>query len=763
MQEDTYAQLRALYEAAGGPSLNELVAAAARAGYKISRSAVHNLLHSATRPRPATVQAFVVGCAAHARAQRPRIVLDPALTDPAVWRDRLRAAPARDSGPTPVQPSPEPVRAPLLGLAAYFAQAVERAGVPHYLPAGMDPTALDQPRLVCMASGTAAPESWEAATAAHPRIVLLADAGFGKSWLLRMHARRLANSALADTQLTEVTLGAAAQPCASGWAPLPVLLRCGELAVRTERLLTDAVAGHLIDLGILTEGARSEAARAAADGRLVLLLDAYDELPGTDARARLYALLATAPSALPIVVAGRRAGYTGPPPTGGGPLWQELVLEPLDRAAMGKLVNSWPLTFAARASVLQRIRTPGLGEVPLLLALLCALAEEIPEFTADGTPDLPATKSELYERILRRFLVHEHRPPAAEDIEVDRLLDTLGPVAFHFAIQTEDGWTDVMPREAVLRALRASGPAFTELGRDAAGVLRTLSVEAGVLQPLGDPSGGRAQPYLFIHRSFAEYLTARHLAGLPEGESLAVVDAHLADGGRWDDTLAMLARLVLVGAGRARFARLLGHIANQPGGVLHAVRMLGEVWVAGGTRLEPILEEHLVAAFRQAVVEDTEAAARAVETCRALPDSLVDTLAEYLAEKAAADLDEHFLLYRHLIHHPQDSVTRLLGRLAASQDALVGMDAVLELNRRPGPLPLRTLLEVLLAQTETGLHLSVYMTLAGVLCERGEPKSVVAVLRSEEQPSDTAVRAVLDALGVIEPPGYDGVSRRRGR
>lgn len=752
LQEGTYAQLRALHEVVGGPSLNELVAAAALAGHEVSRSAVHDLLHGATRPRPATVQAFVAGCAAHARAQRPRIDLDPGLTDPAVWRARLRTVPARVPGPAPIPP-PESERAWLLDLAAYFARAVERAGVPHYLPAGMDPAALDQARSVRTASGTGHPESWEAATAAYPRIVLLADAGVGKSWLLRMHARRLAGAALSDTQPAEAVLVAAAVSGAPGgatpgWAPVPVLLRCGELAVRTERLLTDALAGHLFDLGVMVEGDRSEAARAAADGRLVLLLDAYDELPGPDARARLYALLATAPSAMPIVVAGRRAGHTGPPPTGGGPPWQELALEPLDRAAMGKLVNTWPLTSAARASVFQRIRTPGLGEVPLLLALLCALAEEIPQGTADGVPDLPAAKGELYERMLRRFLVHEQRPPAAEDIEADRLLDTLAPVAFHFAHRAEDGWTDVMPREEVLRALRAAGPAFTELGQDAAGVLRTLSVEAGVLQPLGDPSGGRAQPYLFLHRSFAEYLTARHLAGLPEAESLAVVDAHLADGGRWDDTLAMLARLVLVGAGRARFARLLGHLADRPGGVLHAVRMLGEVWGTGGTRLEPGVAEHLVAPFRRAVADDTEAAARAVETCRALPDALVDTLAGYLAENAAADLDEHFLLYRRIVHHPQDSVTTLLGRLAASPDPLVGMDAVRELDRRPGPLPLRTLLGVLRTQTETGLHPSVYMTLAKALCERGEPESVVAVLQSgPEPPPDAAVRAVLDALG----------------
>ncbi len=46
------------------------------------------------------------------------------------------------------------------------------------------------------------------------------------------------------------------------------------------------------------------------------------------------------------------------------------------------------------------------------------------------------------------------------------------------------------------------------------------------------------------------------------------------------------------------------------------------------------------------------------------------------------------------------------------------------------------------------------MTLARTLCERGKPKSVVAVLQSEpEPPPAAAVRAVLDTLGVVEPAG----------
>ncbi|MFE7098271.1 NACHT domain-containing protein, partial [Streptomyces erythrochromogenes] len=226
------------------------------------------------------------------------------VTQPGASRGRSTRAPVHRRVPEPRSRSGRSV---LLDLASHFVRAVERAGVPNYLPAWVDPAVLDQPRSVRPSAGTGRLEHWEKATAAHPRIVLLADAGLGKSWLLRMHARRLAEAALV----------APVPPGDPGGPPVPVLLRCGDLACRTETLLTDALVGHLVDLGVLATGdhaevGRAEVVRAAAVGRLVLLLDAYDELPGPEARARLYALLATAPPALPIVVAGRRAGHPGP-------------------------------------------------------------------------------------------------------------------------------------------------------------------------------------------------------------------------------------------------------------------------------------------------------------------------------------------------------------------------------------------------------------------------------------------------------------------
>jgi hypothetical protein len=129
--------------------------------------------------------------------------------------------------------------------------------------------------------------------------------------------------------------------------------------------------------------------------------------------------------------------------------------------------------------------------------LLCSLAAQ-----ATAREALPRTRGQLYERVLRWFLTGAHRSlddpsaPVRDDVEVEALLQILAPLAFTFATQPA-GWTDLMPSDNLLNAIRSAGPALTDLGRAAKDVLRELSVGAGVLVPDGDPSAGRSARYLF--------------------------------------------------------------------------------------------------------------------------------------------------------------------------------------------------------------------------------------------------------------------------
>ncbi|KOU36157.1 NACHT domain-containing protein [Streptomyces sp. WM6368] len=702
-----------LHEAVGTPSLDVLTAAADREGYEVSRSALHDLLRGVGRPRWGTVAAFVLACAAHARVT-PRTVLEAGRTDLERWRRLHRGGHGR---------APVGERDVVTALARYHAGLVERAGLPHYIPAELTPAALDQPRQVhhTPRHGASVLVTGREFIATTPRIVLLANAGYGKSWLLRMYARHLGRGILE-------------RPGEDG-IPAPVLLRCGELAARPEATLGAALAAHLTGRGLLPEKSRPHVVRLLGAGRLHLLLDAYDELPDTAARSALHALFVTAPAGLRCVVAGRQAGYPGPPPDGGGPAWEEHHLEPFAEPQTRAVIDIWPLTPAARASLTDRLAAPGLtglAQVPLLLALLCALAEEVPP--GGGVPDLPASKGELYERMLRRFLVHEHRPPAADDTDADRLLGVLAPVAHHFATRP-DGWADVMPREAALRAIRAAGDPFAELGRDAPSVLRTLSVEAGILQPLGDPSAGRVQPYLFAHRSFAEYLTARHLAALPEAQTLAAVDAYAADGERWDDTLAMLGRLTRAGEGRARFERLLRHLLEpegQPLRTAHAVRMLGDLGERTAA-LDPPLRDLALRRWRELAAADPVHAVRVVASCHVLPDEIMDPLVEFLV----LDVDNHTLYALHLARHPHPSVTDFLIRAAdRPDDPSSGFLIMATMTNRPGAAVLEYLLEAFRPVT---WHLNLardemrHLAAVQALRDRRDPGALAVMIAAAEQ------------------------------
>jgi hypothetical protein len=687
VREDLHKELGYLYVTVGKPSLDQLVSCAAREGRTVGRSALNNLLRGATVPRVETVESFVIACATHARTRRPRIELAPEFTDLKEWRQRAAAAVKRTrdkAQPETAADAPDASDRQLaLVLAEYHSDLMERLGLPHYLPAGAHPAALDQPRWVRRLHPSTDPQEalvmpWGRATTDHARMVLLADAGLGKTWLLRMHARLLAEEVLAGPEAED--------------AALPVLLGSADLAVRPEPTLIRAVTAHLIDLDVVpdTKAARDSLHRWLRAGRILLLVDAIDELPTADSRGRLHRLLATAPAALRLILAGRQAGYTGPP--AGGGTWTEYLLEPFGKPEAAAMVQSWPLAPVARASVQARLAAPaltGLTRVPLLLALLCALAEE-PGLS--GTPDLPASKGALYERILRRLLVHEQRPPAADDTEADRLLSLLAPIAFYFA-DRPDGWVDIMPRASLLDAIRASGASFAELGTDAVSVLRTLSVEAGVLQPLGDPSAGREQPYVFAHRSLGEYLTARQLAALPEESCLAAVDRHMSRTSRWEEALGMLGRITLIRHGAGRFERLLGHLLarhmdTHDESLPSAIRMLGDLGETGYELPVPLLES-LAGEFGTLARQDTETAAVTAAACGSLPDALVDPLAGVLA----TDPRRYTRSAVRIAHHQQESVTRLLiDGVHRSDDMSDAGAAVTALTHRPGAESLAALM-----------------------------------------------------------------------
>lgn len=144
------------------------------------------------------------------------------------------------------------------------------------------------------------------------------------------------------------------------------------------------------------------------------------------------------------MITSRIAGYTGPPLPGAA----EVELQPYTPDDVQGFIRSWRLPAAAERQLADRANgdraVAAMARVPLLLAMLCSLASR------PGGQPRPASRTELYERLLRWFLTRAHRAaddpaePARTDVEVEALLSLLAPVAFTFAT-SRDGWTDRMP------------------------------------------------------------------------------------------------------------------------------------------------------------------------------------------------------------------------------------------------------------------------------------------------------------------------------
>ena len=552
------------------------------------------------------------------------------------------------------------------------------------------------------------PRPWPQVAGKHPRLVVLADPGLGKSWLIRTETHRLCQEALA--RLTDGSLPA--QPVA-----IPVPLRCDQLAAAPGPDLADKTAGYLVAQGLMAARSRAGVAAMVRTGAAVVLLDALDELTEAE-RGPVEDLVRSwahqAGDRARCIITSRIAGYTGSPLPGA----REVELQAFTPEDAAAAIEAWRLPPTAASELRDRLRDPATGamaRIPLLLALLCSLAAQEP-----GGKALPETRGQLYERMLRWFLTGGHRSvddpgaPALDNLKVEDLLQILAPLAFTFATQPA-GWTDLMPADSVLNAIRAAGPTFTERGRPATEVLRDLSVGAGVLVPDGNPSAGRNARYLFLHRTVAEYLTARHLATLPEADWLAIVARHQWFDPDWVEVIPMLCERLSPDGARALIQHLL---ASEPDPFHHALLTAVRVW---GARPDA---DHLLAP-RQA----DELAGR------------LDDLLQHWQTRHAARLACGGMTYL-----PRPVLSRSIARLA-DQDINV-LSAIDELARRHDPGVTEALLSCLTNQDRIVRHATVE-ALAG----RRDPGVTEALLGCLADQEKYVQRAAVKALA--RRPGAD--------
>ena len=423
--------------------------------------------------------------------------------------------------------------------------------------------------------------AWDEVAAKHERVIVLADPGMGKSWLLRVHAHRLASSA---RELLEEAPGVTDE------AVIPILVRADVLAAAPGKTLADAVTWHLVDERLLARRSAGRMREQVNNGGVVLLIDALDEVPRRAASPNAQAPLRRLEDLLRswteecigsarLILSSRLAGYIGPPVLGA----REAELLPFSASDAEEAMRAWDLPAHVSARLLERMRDPalaGMSRIPLLLSLICSLAAG----AGGRQPDLPQTRTGLYSAVVWQFLSGAHRSaehggstPTLNQAERQGLLRSLTRVAVAFA-DTPLGWVDRMPHAELLDAI--GGDTLAGFESAPATALDRLSTKTGVLVPAGSPAVAE-QEYMFLHRAIAEYLVARYLSELPPEDRMRIIAAHMWFDPDWAEVIPLLAGL-LATARPAEAQDLARHFLNQRPDPLHhafltSLRILGEM------------------------------------------------------------------------------------------------------------------------------------------------------------------------------------------
>jgi len=380
------------------------------------------------------------------------------------------------------------------------------------------------------------------ALAFNSQLVLLGDPGGGKSTLTRRLAGVLASQALSIRDAAEQQwLDEFTQRFGRWLLPLHIVLS------RWAKHLPASAEGNADDL--IAEGVRVLAQTAAVTGlkdhltaRLVdgppsalILLDGLDEV--TDAAKRAILLKAVQHFCqrypqVPLVVTCRIRPWQA---------WQQadaalplpaFTIAKLDQASITVFVERWHAelvragrydpTTAAQAqrrlsNAIRDANRPDLADMagtPLLLTMMARVNYE------RGLPD---SRAELYEAYLRQLLwewernkqddrcqltslqqlLNKPSPPVpANNLEL-----ALGELAFTIHTSGSERNTVDIPESALRSALEAIHPGQrSERAAWAVEVLDLINERSGLLKSLDD------QIFQFSHRTFQEYLAARHLA-----------------------------------------------------------------------------------------------------------------------------------------------------------------------------------------------------------------------------------------------------------
>lgn len=445
------------------------------------------------------------------------------------------------------------------------------------------------------------------------QVTILGDPGFGKSWLLRYEARRLAERAI-----EVLTNGGGGVDDID----LPILMRLPDLGHR-KGTFEDIIVTRLRQKhsGSLGDYVRTR----IASGHVILLLDAWDEIGDPDARRKLRDKIHDCQLRSRVLLTSRVVGYNlTPPPLRDGKevelvAWKWEQIQSFVQVWFGSEVQSANL-FLTKLKKHPQFR--GLARIPLMLMLLCRAYP-------DG--EFPERRSDVYEEclwgLLRDWQIYDkgcslgYTAAQYSDTYVVALIEILQDLALELQ---EKGFQQFSAEdvrliiEPFLNSLYQNRPSheFRKEQVTCTDLMQRFKDDGVLISATSD-----GQEMRFLHLTFQEYLAARALAKKPDCVEKAL--KHIYNPA-WNQVLVML-----------------GSILEEPGPYIAAL-------------LRKNREDVLCRPFLLAVQALGEAWRGRVP--KALRDGLTDELVRIRMHEETGFLCE---LVDHAVWHLSDAVVRL--------------------------------------------------------------------------------------------------------
>jgi len=395
---------------------------------------------------------------------------------------------------------------------------------------------------------------WQVAKKDHKQIMVLADPGMGKSTLLRMEAGKTAKEQrekleellALDIKKEEEILKVIDE------VVLPIYLRLSDLAQESGTL--HEIIPRLLKIYYLETGKKIEKVliEKLKKGQCLLLFDALDEVPNDKGqRQNLKNKILnpfTQSYSCPIIGTSRIVGY-------GGLLDQakEVEIVPFTTKQTEEYIEVWFKNAkkflqnqeVSATSLINELKEKpqiqGLVQNPLLLSLVCSLAQ-----TKDI--QLPARRTQIYEqavdKMLNKWGIENERPSLANDeeepfkkIEQENLLRY---IAYHFSCQQEV--TEIFSKTDLLKVISEFSKKDNLSSDRCNQIFNELTNEHGIIQQLSD----NRNEYLFLHRTFQEYLTASYInEKIKDNQEagISLVKEHLWQFD-WHETISLVAGLM---------------------------------------------------------------------------------------------------------------------------------------------------------------------------------------------------------------------------